>query len=121
VGHEISAIVARDAVSAMICARYPSAVRIAGRNDWWVVPLTAELSTEMGSVLRVPDLEEPGADATLRAALAPIVVALSTGLPDALALVFTQYFGGAGALCAAVVREGRFGLGRWRGLDELRP
>jgi hypothetical protein len=111
VSHEISAIVATDAASAAVCARYLSAVRVKGRNGWWVVPLTRELTGEMGSVLLVPDLEETGADAALAAALGPIVTALPPCPADALVLAFTQYFGGVGAQGAAVVREGRFELG----------
>ena len=105
--HEISVIVASDFDSMILVSALPGSVRVRARHGWWVVPLGPGVARDLlGDELIIPDLEDPNQAAELPRVLAPLTETLCRlPLQGAIALTFTQYFGGTGAQAAAVVKE----------------
>ena len=105
--HEISVIVATDFDSTIVASALPGTVRVRARHGWWVVPLGPGVAMDLlGDELIIPDLEDPNQAAELPRVLAPLTETLCRlPLQGAIALAFTQYFGGTGAQAAAVVKE----------------
>src|SRR5206468_6393509 len=85
----------------------PGSVRLRARHGWWVVPLGPGVAIDLlGDELIIPDLEHPNQTAELPRVLAPLTETLCRlPLQGAIALPFTQYFGGTGDQAAAVVKE----------------
>lgn len=107
--HEIQALIGSEAATFEILARWSAACRWPLLSfGHFIVPLDSALLRQMTLPwFEMPDLEESLDGDALARALSPIVGALGAlDLPDPLALVLTQYWGGAGEQAALRIGGG---------------
>lgn len=111
--HEIQALIGADAATAAIVKAWSDATRRVLAEELFIVPLTPALTRQMlGKDLHWPDLEDPDDGQALAQRLEPLLNAVGAARPAGiLALVLTQYFGGAGAQAGLLLRDGRLEVG----------
>lgn len=106
--HEIQALIVSKNASASITRTWSEAVQRELTPTLVIVPLGASLVHQMTArQMHFPDLEDLDEVRTLAVTLEPVIEALAKlGQVGPLALVLTQYWGGAGEQAALLLENG---------------